>query len=133
MAEEAAARARSAGTPDSVIESVQTGEFLKRCLRKAKLDVDLIQDVADACELNELDALCLGTPGQMDPAQAADQLFLMQDEAATVLAICHRQLLRAGVIFPGESYEYSAEDEWDAEPAPGMCYPSSFQHSGWHV
>lgn len=113
------AKARAAGTSEDVLSVVKSQDFLLKCLRKANLDSDLVQDVADACDLNELDALALGC-GELTAEDAADKLFLMQDEARQLLGICRRQCLRAGVNYgDGSTYVYSAEDEWDA-PAPGM-------------
>jgi hypothetical protein len=110
----ALARATAAGTPAAVADRVQSPEFLMDCLRRAQLDNDLLQDVADACDMNDLNALLLAS-GELAPDVAADKLYLMQDEAKAVLVVCKRMCLKAGVSF-GDGSVYVAEPGDDAEP-----------------
>ncbi len=113
-----------AATPPEVLAHVRTPDFLRKCLRNARLDEDLIADVADACELGELTALDLGS-GQLTSAEAADRLFLTQDEAKLVLSVCRRQCLRAGVDYgDGEVYVPNSDDEWLHAPDPNATKPA---------
>jgi hypothetical protein len=100
-------------------EEAHTPEFLKRCLRKARLEPDLIQDVADACELNELDAVALA---KMPADEIANKLFLMQDEARLLLKACRRQCQKLGMSFgegTEEDLDVPSEDEPEPAAAPG--------------
>lgn len=106
--------ARAAGTPEGVLELVQSEEFLRTCLRKAKFEADLLQDTIDACEINDLTALILGT---LTAADASQKLFLMQDEASTVVAVCRKECLRAGVSY-GDGATFDPADAADEEPEP---------------
>jgi hypothetical protein len=95
-------RAAAAGTsPDCIIEC-KTQDFLIQCLqrgvRKGKYDQDLLQDIADACEINDLDALTLGS-GTMTVSEASEKLFLMPNEASAILEMCRIECLKAGVNF----------------------------------
>mmetsp|Transcript_20665 Transcript_20665/g.45220 ORF Transcript_20665/g.45220 Transcript_20665/m.45220 type:complete len:672 (-) Transcript_20665:637-2652(-) len=116
-------KAIASGTPSSVLDIVLSPDFLVKCIKRAKLDDDLLQDIADACELNELNAFTLGC-GALSPEDAADKLFLMQDEAKTLLSICKRQCLKAGVNFgDGSKYEPLPEDDEDDDAAPAAPPP----------
>ena len=89
MADEVLAKAKESTSP-GVLEIVKAPDFLRKCLRHAKLDHDLIQDVLDACSLSDLDALVLGS-GVLAPDDIASQLFLMKDEAVLVATVCGTQ------------------------------------------
>lgn len=106
------AKARS---PAEVVQTAEGKDFLQLCLKAAKLDADLLEDIADACEINELNALILGS-GELSPEQAADKLFLMQDEAKSLLDQCKRQCLKLGVDF-GDGSVYVEEAD---KPAPAL-------------
>eukprot|EP00798_Chlamydomonas_sp_ICE-L_P014268 gene14268-20242_t len=127
-------KAVAAGTPQDTIKKATSSEFLQACLRRAKLDDDLVADTCDACEMNELDALELGG-GDLSDADAADKLFLMQDEAVSILAICRRECLRIGVNFgDGGVYEPGPEDDnyndtGVAEPAQ-VSTPANYLANG---
>ncbi|GLI59925.1 hypothetical protein VaNZ11_001972 [Volvox africanus] len=114
--------ARSSGTSEDILQRVLGQEFLLKCLRKAKFSPDLLQDTADACEINDLNALVLGS-GLLSVSEASEKLFLMQDEASTVVAVCRKECLRAGVNF-GDGSQLTAEElaendeEEPAAPAP---------------
>ncbi|GFR49055.1 hypothetical protein Agub_g11081 [Astrephomene gubernaculifera] len=117
MAEELA---RSSGTPDDIVKLVLGQEFLMKCLRKAKFTADLLQDTADACEINDLNALVLGS-GLLSVVEASEKLFLMQDEASTVVKVCRKECLRAGVNFGDGAQltpEELAEEDQDEPVAP---------------
>ena len=74
---EAEQRARAAGTSDEVIDTCRDPAFLRRCLQRAAkagaFEHDMIQDVMDACDINELGALELGAQ-LLTVAEAADQV-----------------------------------------------------------
>jgi hypothetical protein len=113
-------KAEAAFTAAMEPEEAHTPDFLKRCLRKARLEPDLIQDVADACELNELDAVALA---KMPADEIANKLFLMQDEARLLLKACRRQCQKLGMSF-GEGQDEdldvpSEQDEPEPAAAPG--------------
>lgn len=113
-----AAKADQAGTPPDVLLTVQSRDFLTKCLHQAQLDPELVADVADACELQELSALELGS-STLNPAEAADSLFLLEAEARKLLDCCRRQCLRAGVLFGDNAqYEPRPEDEWQPIGSP---------------
>eukprot|EP00798_Chlamydomonas_sp_ICE-L_P030421 gene30421-35426_t len=117
-------KAKAAGTPQNIIDIVSTPEFLHSCLRKAKLDPDLVQDVVDACDMNELTAIYLGS-GELADGEAEEKLFLMEDEARSILAICKRQCLKAGVKFgDGSVYEPSPEDDEEEPEPPAASTPA---------
>ena len=107
------------GTSQGVVDRCSSLDFLKECLQRTPgLDAELLQDVLDACEMNELTALLLGA-GDLSEADAADKLFLTKDEAKSVLAICRRFCLKEGVNF-GDGSTYSPEPGDDAPPGePG--------------
>lgn len=95
------------------------------CLNKATFSEDMISDVCDACEMNELNALMLGS-GELSIVEAADKLFLMADEATEILFLCKRECLRIGVDYGnGETYAAGGYAEEDA----GKCYLSFPQPS----
>jgi hypothetical protein len=104
-------------------EEAHTPEFLKRCLRKAQLEPDLIQDVADACELNELDAVALA---KMPADEIANKLFLMQDEARLLLKACRRQCQKLGMSF-GEGLDEDLDVPSENEPEP-VAAPGTRMH-----
>ncbi|KAJ9511335.1 hypothetical protein QJQ45_029741 [Haematococcus lacustris] len=112
-------QAVKAGTPVHVLEQAKSNDFLLLCLRKAKLGDDLLQDVADACELNEFNALSLSG---LTPAEAANSLFLMEGEAVTLLETCKRQCLRIGVCF-GDGSVYEANTDPADEDVPTSAVP----------
>ncbi|KAJ9511153.1 hypothetical protein QJQ45_013222 [Haematococcus lacustris] len=112
-------QAVKAGTPVHVLEQAKSNDFLLLCLRKAKLGDDLLQDVADACELNELNALSLSG---LTSAEAANSLFLMEGEAVTLLETCKRQCLRIGVCF-GDGSVYEANTDPADEDVPTAAVP----------
>lgn len=98
------AEERASGTPVAVLEQARSSQFLHMCLNKASFGDDMISDVSDACEMNELNALVLGS-GELSVIQAAEQLFLMADEATEILFLCKRECLRIGVDYgDGETY-----------------------------
>lgn len=95
-------------------------EFLRRCAKKAGLSADLLDDLVDAAELNDLNALSVC---HLEVDDAADKLFLTQDEAKALLKVCKRQCQLAGVDF-GDGTEVAPrtpEDDWEwcpAQPQP---------------
>ena len=95
---------------------MQGEDFLRKCLRKAKFEADLLQDTIDACEINDLTALILGS-GALTAAEASEKLFLMQDEASSVVAVCRKECLRAGVSY-GDGVTLDPADAADEEPEP---------------
>lgn len=119
------AEERACATPVAVLDKARSKEFLHICLNKATFSEDMISDVCDACEMNELNALMLGS-GELSIVEAADKLFLMADEATEILFLCKRECLRIGVDYgDGETYAaggYAEEDE-------GKCYVSFPQPS----
>ncbi|PNH07996.1 hypothetical protein TSOC_005495 [Tetrabaena socialis] len=118
--------ARSSGTDEDVLQRVQGQDFLMSCLRKAKFSADLLQDTADACDINDLNALVLAS-GIMTVTEASEKLFLMQDEASTVVAVCRKECLRAGVNFGDGAKltpEELAEGDNDAPPAVVQAPPA---------
>lgn len=91
--------ARSKTAPD-VLEKAESRDFLLHCLRRTKLDPDLLEDVADACELQDPALTALGLAcGEMTAESAGDKLFLMHDEAKMLLGQCRTECLRIGVDF----------------------------------
>ncbi|KAG2483751.1 hypothetical protein HYH03_017406 [Edaphochlamys debaryana] len=124
MEEASALLAKASGTPDDVLERAQGHDFLVKCLRKAKFNADLLQDTVDACEINDLNAVVLGS-GLLSVTEASEKLFLMQDEAQTVVTVCRKECLRIGVNFgdgaaltPEELAEPDDVEEVPAAPAP---------------
>lgn len=87
-------------TPNEVIEKAESRDFLMQCLRRTKLDPDLLEDVADACELQDpvLTSILLAC-GTLTPEETSNKLFLMLDEASLLLAQCKNECLRIGVDF----------------------------------
>lgn len=110
---DAEALARGAGTAEDIIENVKGQDFLQRCLAKAKFTPDLLQDTLDACDINDLNALVLGS-GLLSVTEASEKLFLMQDEANTVLTVCRKECLRAGVNF-GDGATLTAEERAEVD------------------
>ena len=107
--------------PADVLAKVETRDFLIFCLGRAKLDPDLLEDVADACELQDppLTAVSLAC-SELTADEAGDKLFLMQDEAKMLLIQCKRQCLKEGVDFgDGSKFESCPEDD-EGAPA-GTC------------
>lgn len=119
---DAVAAARAAGTPDAVLELVQGDAFLRKCLQKAKFGADLLQDTLDACDINDLTALLLGS-GTLSVTEASEKLFLMQDEASLAVATCRRECLRAGVHF-GDGATLDPADAAEEQEGPAE------QHAG---
>lgn len=105
-----------AGTSAAALARATSNQFLIACLRKARLDAELHDDIAEACEMNDFTALSLGS-GELSVKSTADKLFLMEDEAATLLSTCRNECGRAGVHF-GDGAVYEPADELDDEPAP---------------
>ncbi len=106
------------GTPE-LLEEARSVPFLLRCLRKARLEPDLVQDVCDACELNEMDATSLAV---MEAEECASKLFLMQDEARQLIRACRRQCLRLGLSF-GDDGDLSGEQSEDVSDEPVVATP----------
>jgi glutamate racemase len=54
----------AAGTSAETMEKVKSSVFFVQCLergaRQGKYEKEMVQDIADACEINDLDAFCLG-------------------------------------------------------------------------
>ncbi|GAX79546.1 hypothetical protein CEUSTIGMA_g6987.t1 [Chlamydomonas eustigma] len=98
-------------TPSTVLDTAGGKDFLLQCLKKSRLDDELLNDVADACEMHDpiLTAVRLGC-GELTPEIAADMLFLMLDEAKDLLVICKQECLRIGVNF-GDGSVYVPEEE----------------------
>ena len=115
------AKARAAGTSEAVMGVVTTKTFLFACLKKAHLDADLLADVAEACDMNDFTALSLAG-GELDAADAADKLFLMQDEAKALLETCKHECLRKGVVFgDGSKYVPRPGDGDPGETLPAIA------------
>jgi hypothetical protein len=79
-AREAQALALKFGGPEAAIDSLRTRDMLLNILQEAKIEHDICEDVADACELNSLTALALAS-GLMDKAVVAELCYLTKDEA----------------------------------------------------
>ena len=87
-------------TPPDVLEKAESRDFLLQCLKRTKLDPDLLEDVADACELQDPALTALGLAcGEVTAESAGDKLFLMHDEAKLLLGQCRTECLRIGVDF----------------------------------
>lgn len=114
MAGEAEKKALAAGTSQSILDDCKGLGFLQSCLQigvqLGKFDQDLLQDIADACEINDLTALELGC-GLMTVSEASEQLFLMPNEACAILEICRQACLKAGIAFgDGVTYDGSLDN-----------------------
>jgi hypothetical protein len=84
----------------SLYQKLVTREFLVTCLQKANLDAELLGDVADACDVNEYTALLLAA-GDLTIDHIASKLYLTEDEARTVLAVCRTECRGSGIPLPG--------------------------------
>lgn len=72
--------ALSHGAPEAAVDALRTRDVLLNILSEANVEHDIREDVADACEINNLSALALAS-GLLDVAAVADLCFLTHDEA----------------------------------------------------
>ena len=77
---DAQALAASNNAPEDAMDALRTRNVLLGILKDANIEKDIREDVADACELSNLDALALAS-GLMDVATVAEDCFLTTDEA----------------------------------------------------
>lgn len=111
---EAEANALQAGTSQDALDQCKSPEFLQACLeigvKLGKFDQDLLQDITDACDINDLTALELGG-GLLTLSEASEKLFLMPNEASGILEICRQSCLKAGIDFgDGAAYDGSLDN-----------------------
>lgn len=71
--------------------------FLVDCLRLASIDEDITKDVAEACEIANITALDLAS-GKLSVQEAANQLFLTEQEVSTVMYACKEMCIQAGAL-----------------------------------
>lgn len=102
-------RALSNGSAEQSVQRALSKEFLFVCLGKAKIDAELLDDIAEACEMNEFSALTLAS-GDLSVSDAADKLFLMEDEASVLLSICRAECAKLGINF-GDGYVLEDGDQ----------------------
>lgn len=106
-------------------EVVGSRGFLLRCLSRAGVELDIVEDIADAVESEGLSAVSLAA-GTMAVEEASKRLFLTGDEVVSVYRVCRELCAKEGVIVGppqgGASLKddnlMSGEDE-DAERAAG--------------
>jgi hypothetical protein len=77
------------------MDALRTREVLLSILTSANIEKDICEDVADACELSNLDALAIAS-GLMAIAEVAEQCFLTTDEADVRSMLCIASGMRAG-------------------------------------
>lgn len=92
-------------------------EFLLDCLRLAEIDEEIIKDVASACELKNVTALDIAA-GKLSAERAANELFLTEQEAATVFVACQEMCVRAGAL---PSSALPGADTGGVVTADGTC------------
>lgn len=71
------------GAKDEDILALRTREALLEILQETNIEADICEDVADACELNDLDALAIAS-GLLSVDQVAESCFLTKDEAEVI-------------------------------------------------
>ncbi|CAD7694716.1 unnamed protein product [Ostreobium quekettii] len=70
-------------------------DFLMRCLELAEIEDDIIEDIADACEVTGYCPAALAGDGVVLEA-VAEKLFLTEQEAATLIEVCRAEVPKAG-------------------------------------
>lgn len=68
------------GAKDEQIQALRTREALLEILQETNIESDICEDVADACEINDLDALAIAS-GLLTTDEVAESCFLTKDEA----------------------------------------------------
>lgn len=91
-------RALAAGSSKTAVEKALSKDFLFQCLRRASIDEELLDDIAEACEMNDFTSLSLAG-GDLSVSDAADKLFLMEDEASVLIRTCRNECAKIGVDF----------------------------------
>lgn len=112
-------------SPPGIVETVKDSDFLMAVLKSARLDADLVEDVADACSMHDLTALHLASGG-LTAQEASEKLFLMVDEAIVIQRNAKRCCLKAGVDFgDGSTWDgLDGEPEPEAPPSPPKPTPA---------
>jgi len=102
----------AAHTDEVVIKRCQGQDFLALCIVKSGFDNELCSDVTDACGVSEVNALDLAGMGE---EEAAQRLFLTNDEAKKLLKVCSRMCAREGVNFGDGIADAESSEEEQAE------------------
>lgn len=68
------------GAKDEDILALRTRDALLEILQETNIEADICEDVADACEINDLDALAIAS-GLLSVDEVAESCFLTKDEA----------------------------------------------------
>lgn len=68
------------GATDEKIQALMNRDALLTILQEANIEADICEDVADACDINDLDALIFAS-GLLSVNDVADACFLTKDEA----------------------------------------------------
>lgn len=100
------------------IEAARKRSTLVHALRAAKVDGDILADVADACEIKEWTVLHLAG-GELTAEEVAQELYLTEDEAAELKVACRSELSRLGVeLADGGELPGPLEEESEVGAAP---------------
>lgn len=100
------------GAKDEDIQKLRTREALMQILQEANIEEDICEDVVDACDISNLDALAIAS-GLFTVNEVADTCFLTKDEAEVCLFYdvkCFDVLARYGHCQYARSSIYAVGD-----------------------
>eukprot|EP00192_Tetraselmis_astigmatica_P003468 CAMPEP_0117671380 /NCGR_PEP_ID=MMETSP0804-20121206/13301_1 /TAXON_ID=1074897 /ORGANISM="Tetraselmis astigmatica, Strain CCMP880" /LENGTH=601 /DNA_ID=CAMNT_0005479833 /DNA_START=129 /DNA_END=1934 /DNA_ORIENTATION=+ len=90
-------------------------------LKSAKLDQDIVDDVADACFVKEYTVLHLAS-AELSSNAVANELYLTEEEAERVQEACKQELVRLGVVLvEGGELPSPLEDDEEVEEVEAVA------------
>lgn len=87
----------------------ETREFLLKCLRQAGIDVEIIEDIADACEVTQLTTVVLAGE-EIASEKVAEKLFLTDEEAVNLISVCREEVAKLAAMAAVTAGRRSLED-----------------------
>ena len=91
----------------------ESRELVISCLRLAEIEADIIEDIADACEVTG-DSTAVLAGDDICVESVAQKLFLTEQEATTLIQVCRTELFKAGLNGkkgrPRSPFEPSCQD-----------------------
>ena len=93
------------------IEAARRRSLLLKMLKRAAIDKDIVDDVADACEIKEYTVLHLASE-ELSADAVAQELYLTEEESKRVQNVCKQELVSLGVVLvEGGSLDPPLEDD----------------------
>eukprot|EP00892_Ulva_mutabilis_P002810 jgi/Ulvmu1/1252/UM109_0050.1 len=90
------------GGTDEKIQALMDRDTLLTILQEANIEADICEDVADACDINDLDALIFAS-GLLSVNDVAEACFLTKDEAEVLCTNCAHKAFAFDITFGREA------------------------------